>query len=174
MYKKLYGEEYGKTMVAKIKSTLVELLDEYSSKSLESCETPIELGENMLANRFRSEVVLNSESDDEDLYQFMSKKRRTETKSELDLYLEEKPLNMKEDLNILQYWKQNANRFVTISALARDLLSVPISTVPSESAFSLSKKTISPCRSSLSPTTVDALSCYEDWLRAQGFEPSRL
>ncbi|CAH9120984.1 unnamed protein product [Cuscuta epithymum] len=171
LYKKLLGEESGDVFVHKIKTTLVELLDEYKGAFGEVGES----GQNTSSSHFNSSMLqseFDSGSDEEDLYQFMSKKRKAEIKSELDLYLDEKPLNMKDDVNVLQFWKRNSSRFVILSSLARDILSLPVSTVPSESAFSLGKKIITPSRSSLSPTTVEALACYEDWLRAAGFEPA--
>ncbi|KAH1072498.1 hypothetical protein J1N35_024826 [Gossypium stocksii] len=49
--------------------------------------------------------------------------------------------------------------------MARDVLSVPISTVSSESAFSTSGCVLDNFRSSLTPSMVEALVCTQDWLR---------
>ncbi|EOX99846.1 T6D22.19, putative [Theobroma cacao] len=58
-------------------------------------------------------------------------------KSELDVYLDEAKLDYEvfEDLDVLNYWKDNAKRFPDLSIMARDVLSIPITTVASESAF---------------------------------------
>jgi len=48
--------------------------------------------------------------------------------------------------------------------MARDLLAIPVSTVASESAFSTSGRLISPHRSRLHPTTLEALMCARTWL----------
>ncbi|GJV78159.1 zinc finger BED domain-containing protein RICESLEEPER 2 [Tanacetum coccineum] len=48
--------------------------------------------------------------------------------------------------------------------MARDLLSVQASTVASESAFSVSRRVISPCRSKLTPTSVEFCICLKDHL----------
>uniref|UniRef100_A0A2N9GBF8 HAT C-terminal dimerisation domain-containing protein n=1 Tax=Fagus sylvatica TaxID=28930 RepID=A0A2N9GBF8_FAGSY len=63
-------------------------------------------------------------------------------KSQLDLYLEEPRLNRKQyaKLDVLSWWKQNDNRFSELSLMARDLLSIPITTVASESTFSIGSK----------------------------------
>ncbi|KAL2933233.1 putative AC transposase [Bienertia sinuspersici] len=47
--------------------------------------------------------------------------------------------------------------------MARDLLTIPVGTVASESTFILKGKTISPKRSLLKPKTVQALVSLQDW-----------
>ena len=39
-------------------------------------------------------------------------------------------------LDVLDYWKKNANAYPTVAMMARDLFAVPVSTVPFESCFS--------------------------------------
>lgn len=54
--------------------------------------------------------------------------------------------------------------FAMVFKMARDLLAIPVSTVASESAFSTSGRLISPHRSRLHPTTLEALMCAPTWL----------
>jgi hypothetical protein len=42
---------------------------------------------------------------------------------------------------------------------------MPISTIASESAFSIGKCILDPFRSSLSPLTVEALICTQNWIK---------
>ena len=51
--------------------------------------------------------------------------------------------------------------------MARDVLTIPVNTVNSESALRLGGKTISPTRSALKPKNVQALVCLQDWRRAE-------
>ncbi|CAL1354683.1 unnamed protein product [Linum trigynum] len=61
-------------------------------------------------------------------------------------------------------------KYPTISEMARDILAVPISTVASESAFSIGGRVLDSFRNSLSPEVVEALICCEDWIRSSDSE----
>lgn len=103
--------------------------------------------------------------DDYDLY--VESTTSQEEKSELDLYLAEPVKKLNENVDILDYWSKSAARYPQLARMARDILAIPVSSVASESAFSLSKKVITPSRSSLSPKTVEGLMCLQDWYRSK-------
>ncbi|KAL2905079.1 Zinc finger BED domain-containing protein DAYSLEEPER [Bienertia sinuspersici] len=103
-----------------------------------------------------------------------SKEKSVGEKSQLDLYLEEKNIDHNVKLDVLLRWKNNgAHRHPQLGALARGILAIPISSIPSDSTFSMGKKFINPWRASLASMTIQSLACYEDWLRAKGFSLSR-
>ncbi|XP_070682810.1 zinc finger BED domain-containing protein DAYSLEEPER-like isoform X2 [Malus domestica] len=89
-------------------------------------------------------------------------------KIELHLYLEEKRLDRKQELNILSWWKLEQFRYPVLSRMASDVLTIPISTVASESTFSINGRVLDQYRSSLLPETVQALLCTRDWLFGKG------
>ena len=60
----------------------------------------------------------------------------------------------------------NYLKFRVLSRMACDILSIPITTVASESAFSAGGRVIDPYRASLDAKTIQVLLCGEDWLRA--------
>ncbi|MBA0763042.1 hypothetical protein Gotri_012566, partial [Gossypium trilobum] len=83
-------------------------------------------------------------------------------KSRLDIYLEESELELNSQIDVLDYWSKSSIRYCELSFLARDLLAIPISTVASESAFSVRKKVITFLRSSLKPKTVQVVVCFDN------------
>ncbi|KAG8651872.1 hypothetical protein MANES_06G032851v8 [Manihot esculenta] len=72
------------------------------------------------------------------------------------VYLEEGVHICQDDSNFdaLEWWKMNNMKFRILSKMARDILSIPITTVASESAFSAGGRIIDPHRASLGAETV--------------------
>ncbi|XVF19339.1 hypothetical protein REPUB_Repub11eG0102200 [Reevesia pubescens] len=59
-------------------------------------------------------------------------------KSQLDLYLSESRMEITTTpFDVLTYWKDKYSRYPELANMARDILSIPITTVASESAFSI-------------------------------------
>lgn len=78
--------------------------------------------------------------------------------------MEEEPENNIEDFDVLSWWRSKATKFLVLSAMARDFLAIPLSTVSSESVFSLGGRILGDHRSSLTPEILEALVCAKDWL----------
>lgn len=91
-------------------------------------------------------------------------------KSELDVYLEERVFFHDEEIDppfdALGWWREHTLKFPILSKMACDILSIPITTVASESAFSAGGRVIEPHRASLGTDTVQVLLCGADWYRA--------
>lgn len=62
--------------------------------------------------------------------------------------------------------KVSYERLPILLKMAHDILAVPISTVASESAFSVDGRVLDASRSSLTPKIIEALICGQDWLRS--------
>lgn len=70
--------------------------------------------------------------------------------------------------DILKWWKvKGTNSYPTLALVAKDILAVQVSTVASESAFSTGGRVIDSFRSSLTPKSVEALICFQNWLGSQ-------
>ncbi|XP_049400057.1 zinc finger BED domain-containing protein RICESLEEPER 1-like [Solanum stenotomum] len=90
-------------------------------------------------------------------------------KSDLDKYLEDDVEKIK-DFNILTWWKASSERYPIVSRIARDILAIPTPTVASEFVFSTGGRILDCYRSSLSPKTIEALVCSQQWLRSASTE----
>ncbi|XP_049398392.1 zinc finger BED domain-containing protein DAYSLEEPER-like [Solanum stenotomum] len=88
-----------------------------------------------------------------------------QSRSELDQYLDESLLPRVHEFDVVGWWKLNRMKYPTLSKMARDILSVPVSTVTADSVFSTVGKEMDRYRCSLRPETVEALICAKDWLQ---------
>ena len=83
-------------------------------------------------------------------------------KTQLELYLDEPKVEKTKKLDILNFWRGNEVRFPELSMMARDVLSIPVSSVASESAFSVGGRVLDQYRSSLKLDVVEAIVCSRD------------
>jgi hypothetical protein len=97
--------------------------------------------------------------------QHLEEENDFECKSEVDRYLLDGDEATIKDFDVLGWWKINTSKYPIIAAIARDVLAMPISIVASESAFSTGGRILDPFRSTLSPLTVEALVCTQNWIR---------
>ncbi|RAL41385.1 hypothetical protein DM860_010179 [Cuscuta australis] len=71
------------------------------------------------------------------------------------------------DFVVLGWWKRNEHMFPCLGMLARQVLSVPVSTVAVEREFSAGGNILIDYRSCLSAESLETLVCNQDWLLAR-------
>ena len=87
------------------------------------------------------------------------KRWRVEYDNEYKLYLS-LPL-CDEDINSLEWWKDNQFKLLNLSRMARDYLGIPATSVPSEEIFSLGKNLITDKRNRLAEKTIRVCMCLK-------------
>ena len=155
-FESIYPMDYF-LQVNRIRNLCYDLVSEYQAKKHQDSTSSFE----------SQDVVSDGKSKlcDYDRYIERKKRARTSTmKTELDHYLGEEVLPRSSDFDILMWWKLNELKYPTLQAIARDVLAIPISTVASESAFSIGGQILTPHRSRLHYTTLKALMCSKSWL----------
>ena len=65
---------------------------------------------------------------------------------------------------MLTYWKKKSSCYPVLSAMARDILAIPITSVASESTFSMRGRILNKWRSAIVPENVEAIVTTQKWL----------
>ncbi|XP_037462368.1 zinc finger BED domain-containing protein DAYSLEEPER-like [Triticum dicoccoides] len=156
-YGKLYAPDEAQRRMHEVKKTLESLFAEYSGAAVS--QTPSDGATNSRGSRGDGSDMFD------DYESYIQSQRTNVERSQLDLYLEETPRKLNDELNVLEFWSKSSMRYPELASMARDILAVPISSVASEQAFSMSRKVITPNRASLKPKTIEALMCLQDWYR---------
>ncbi|RAL42610.1 hypothetical protein DM860_017900 [Cuscuta australis] len=71
------------------------------------------------------------------------------------------------DFDVLGWWKRKEHMFPCLGMLARQVLSVPVSTVAVEREFSAGGNILTDYRSCLNAESLETLVCNQDWLLAR-------
>jgi len=162
------GPEWADQIEAKVRNLLKRLIEQYNKfhgKVVPHFNVP---------KRSLNATFLNVVDDDSKnarakfnlLYsQHLAKENDLESRSEVDRYLLDGCEAITNEFDVLAWWKINAPKYPILAEIARDVLAIPISTGSHESAFSTEGRVLDSFRSSLSPLTVEALICTQNWIR---------
>lgn len=160
--KEIYGVDIG-TKSEDICNLLKALYREYASKSSNAFYTPTH---NDSTSGCTSTTCFPYTKRMEKFKKHVATKTTSvEMKDELEVYLEEPVVADRDGFDVLDWWRHVGVRFPIMQRLARDILCIPVSTVASESVFSTGGRVLDQYRSSLLPTTAEAIICTQDWLR---------
>ncbi|KAI3472907.1 hypothetical protein Pfo_030975 [Paulownia fortunei] len=164
----MYGSERGEHMRNLTKIALYDIFEEYKtlySSVTSSCYSSVSM-ENTTPSESKNdnEAYIRAIRVNKKRYMQMLSEIGVD-QSELDLYLQEPIAKDSPNFDIVDWWKVNSHRFPILCRLTRDVLAMPISTVASESVFSIGGRIIDDFRASLTPKMAQALICCQDWLR---------
>jgi hypothetical protein len=165
-YRLLYGEFLSEVKVEGIKKNFGELFDEYASQVTHSSPT-VNPPRSFVVEVDSEESSMSLSATKQGLSRFIHESYSSKHKrSELEVYLDDPshPESDNDSFDIIAWWKLHGPKYPIISLMAQDILGVPVSTVASESVFSLAGMVVDKNRCSLLPKTVEALMCTQDWL----------
>lgn len=173
-FNKVYGEE-APTFIKIVDDGIHELFHAYLTLPLPLTPTYAEEGNAGTNSRTEdSQGGINADNGLTDFDVYIMETTSQQMKSELDQYLEEALLPRVHEFDVLGWWKLNKMKYPTLSKMARDILSIPVSTVPSDSVFDTTAKEMDQYRSSLRPETVEAVICAKDWMQYGSAAPNAL
>ncbi|GAB4834097.1 hypothetical protein Ancab_039960 [Ancistrocladus abbreviatus] len=159
-YPQIYGNS-AEDHIKEVSDTIKELFDEYSTGLTSGL---VDHGPRSSTGGGRSEPRDRLKGFDQFLH---GTSQSQSIISDLDKYLEEPVFPRNCDFNIFSWWKIHTPRYPILSMMAKDVLGVPMSTIAPELAFRTGGRVLDQYRSSLSPDTVQALVCTQDWLRKE-------
>ncbi|CAN1148388.1 Zinc finger BED domain-containing protein RICESLEEPER 2 [Linum perenne] len=166
--KKLYGDVRGAQLLEEVNTELQDIFEVYQtfhdarqptaqSQSSATTELP-DMSEGAYDNDFECEYSMT---------EYVGS--RTELESYLKADREPYDPKAQQMFDIMGWWKTKDVKYPLLSDIAKDILTVPISTMPSESAFSIGGRVLDSFRSSLSPKIVEAVIFCGDWMRSSKF-----
>lgn len=146
-------------------TSLKQLYEEYVSLSLEeSSSSEVNNGGNNSSSSNTPKPSITTGFD-----HIMTLVREKEAvppmKSEVDAYLEEGvyiPDGSNNSFCALEWWRNNSLKYKILSKMAANILAIPISTVASESTFSVGGRVIDEFRSKLNGESIESLICGRD------------
>ncbi|KAK3001664.1 hypothetical protein RJ639_021015 [Escallonia herrerae] len=145
-FPKIYNEVESKKNIELVSVCLLEVYKEYVSNHALHC-----------SNVTKESSVVGGSSSTTSTY-------KAKGKTEYDLCICE--VNLESQVDVIGWWKANNLKYKILSKMAVDILSIPITTVASEAAFSTGGRVLDPYRASLSTKTVEAVICGGDWIRS--------
>ena len=177
-YKSIYNELEAQNQKIILRDSLEalfrEYLEAYKAVNYQSSAAASELGSEQNI-RSESSTRAKGKNPAPGVKQFMDAlssegAEDNDIKSELDVYLEEGVLKLQSEeefaeFDAIHWWKSYNLKFRVLSKMAVELLSIPITTVASESTFSAGGRIIDQYRSSLGTESVQVLLCGNDWFR---------
>ncbi|KAM0920005.1 hypothetical protein ACQ4PT_007801 [Festuca glaucescens] len=156
-FKELYDKNTALDELADVHLELEELFDKF--------DTAKKMAEKSATS---SNICITSRSMPASDSAFQAHRRNTTTKSsksELRNYLEDALEEPNPKFILLDWWKVNSLRYPVLAKMARRFLTIPASSVSSESTFSTGGRVLDDYRSSLKPAMVEALVCGASYIK---------
>ncbi|KAL2895082.1 putative AC transposase [Bienertia sinuspersici] len=162
LYSMLYVPSEVDVRVRKVYDAMVELYDFNRSSSSQTIPLPSQ----SYSNRSHSASSYSSHqfSTADFMNDFFSSTSCGEIDSKLDNYLNASLVANEDGFDVLKYWQSQKSIYPVLSRMAKDILAIPITSVASESSFSMGGRVLTKFRTSLLPKNVEAFVTTQNWL----------
>jgi hypothetical protein len=165
---KMYDIDKAELETLVFMNVINELFTYYSSVITAKSTTKTSKGASSKESEFvpHKNTLVDEDDYEVDLDELYATTSNDKKVSELDLYMSEDLVKVNDNeatFDVLSWWKGQITNFPILSTLARDVLSMQISTVASESAFSSGGRIVDAFRSRLKPEIIETLVCCKDW-----------
>uniref|UniRef100_A0A453GV73 HAT C-terminal dimerisation domain-containing protein n=1 Tax=Aegilops tauschii subsp. strangulata TaxID=200361 RepID=A0A453GV73_AEGTS len=151
----IYDEDKAETELSAFKKDLDKLYEKFDSQKRQA--------EPQCKNTCNTSTSMPPA--DSEFLSFLSSTSTKRSKSELRNYMDDANEGMVATFNLLEWWKVNALRYPVLANMARRFLTIPASSVSSESSFSTGGRILDDYRSSLKPYMVEALVCGGSYIK---------
>ena len=167
-YSRIYPSDKVNDLVRRLMEHITCMFVHYQKIDASSTSTSKapQIVDDLQIEQFVNEANMQAKSLQSEFWKQMEEEENVMSKTEVDRYLEEGIEKDTKKFEILEWWKSNCARYRILFQIARDVLSVHVSIVASESAFSTGGRILDQFHSSLTPKVVECLICTHDWLRA--------
>ncbi|KAH9705023.1 BED-type domain-containing protein [Citrus sinensis] len=165
LFPKIYGER-AEFEIERVHKLFVDLVHEYEVKYSSNANWGVNGSASSEGAAADDSIMVDLDLDEmaDEWESFRNQNsQNNHFKTKFELYLEESTLPSTSQFDILSWWKNNQGKYPILPKIARDFLAIPVSTVASESIFSTGGRHLSPHRSRLQPSTVEALVCTQNW-----------
>ncbi|KAM0878925.1 hypothetical protein ACQ4PT_034568 [Festuca glaucescens] len=157
-FNELYDEDTATMETENVRIELFNLFEKFENEKKQSKKgTP---------SSSKSSTPSNSmPASDVDFQSWRANTTTKSSKSELRNYLEDPGEENAPGFDLLDWWKVNSLRYPVLAKMARRFLTIPASSVSSESTFSTSGRVLDDYRSSLKPVIVESLVCGASYIK---------
>ncbi|KAL2895914.1 putative AC transposase, partial [Bienertia sinuspersici] len=163
LYSMVYVPSEVDVRVRKVYDAMVELYDFYRSSSSQTIPLPSQ----SYSNRSHSASSYSSHqfSTTDFMNDFFSSNSSCgEIDSKLDNYLNASLVANEDGFDVLKYWQSQKSIYPVLSRMAKDILAIPITSVASESSFSMGGRVLTKFRTFLLSKNVEAFVTTQNWL----------
>ena len=154
------------SFVRRLKNLMDRLYEKYKLEA--TAFVDVELSNNSEGDTTNHGDKVNKRPKAKDLFRgILKRKDYADSMNDLERYIADIVVeNDDRNFDILSWWHGKIATYRALATMARDILSIPVTSVASESAFSSAGRVLDPFRSSLTPSILECLICTQDWLKS--------